>query len=64
MIVKGDRVRHRNNKESFGLGTVLDINHDSNHVRVEWDSYNSTVKGDTIIKFVSNVVYTSLSKLK
>lgn len=39
MIMQGDRVTHKNQGASFGVGTVLSVNENAGTALVEWDTH-------------------------
>ena len=63
MLARGDRVSHRNARESFGLGIVLQVNHVAGTALVEWDNHLVERVGNTLTKKQSHVNLTSLTKV-
>lgn len=63
MIQKRDRVRHSNVAESFGVGTVLEINEKANTALVEWDAHEVTRETKKLAKHQTHVNLNSLIKV-
>lgn len=62
MIQKGDRVHHKTGKESFGVGTVLELNEEAHTALVEWESHEVTHETAKLTKHQSHVNLNSLVK--
>lgn len=63
MLVKNDWIEHRNARESFGLGKVMQLNRVTGTALVEWDTHQVKRVGTTLTKKQSHVNLTSLTKV-
>jgi len=58
----GDRVRHRTESDTFGLGTIIADDEKPGTALVEWDSHEVTRESDRLSRQQSHVQLKSLVK--
>ena len=63
MLTVGDSVHHKNEKESFGRGTILKIDEVTGSALVEWESHEVSRESDKLSKRQSHVGISNLVKI-